>query len=138
MESVRGRLNGAGERRADHDRVGAAGDGLGDVAALAHAAISDDVYVDARLVEVAHARSRDVGDRRGLRTPMPSTARDVHALPGPTPTSTPAAPVRMRCSAGLVAGAPSHDDRHFELANELLQVESSAVLETCSAETTVP
>src|ERR1035438_1473926 len=32
-------------------------------------------------------------------TPMPSTAREVQALPGPTPTSTPAAPVRMRCNA---------------------------------------
>ncbi len=32
-------------------------------------------------------------------TPTPSTPRVVHAAPGPTPTSTPAAPVRIRCSA---------------------------------------
>ena len=32
-------------------------------------------------------------------TPMPSTPRLVHAWPGPTPTSTPTAPVRIRCSA---------------------------------------
>ena len=32
-------------------------------------------------------------------TPMPSTPRLVHAWPGPTPTRTPTAPVRMRCSA---------------------------------------
>ena len=32
-------------------------------------------------------------------TPIPSTPRVVHAAPGPTPTSTPDAPVRMRCSA---------------------------------------
>ena len=32
-------------------------------------------------------------------TPTPSTPRVVQAAPGPTPTSTPAAPVRMRCSA---------------------------------------
>ena len=31
-------------------------------------------------------------------TPMPSTPRVVQAAPGPTPTSTPAAPVRIRCS----------------------------------------
>ena len=31
-------------------------------------------------------------------TPIPSTPRVVHAAPGPTPTSTPAAPVRIRCS----------------------------------------
>ncbi len=30
-------------------------------------------------------------------TPSPSTPRVVHAAPGPTPTSTPAAPVRIRC-----------------------------------------
>ncbi len=30
-------------------------------------------------------------------TPMPSTPRVVQAAPGPTPTSTPAAPVRIRC-----------------------------------------
>ena len=30
-------------------------------------------------------------------TPMPSTPRVVHAAPGPTPTSTAAAPVRIRC-----------------------------------------
>ena len=30
-------------------------------------------------------------------TPMPSTPRVVQAWPGPTPTSTPIAPVRMRC-----------------------------------------
>ena len=30
-------------------------------------------------------------------TPMPRTPRVVHAAPGPTPTRTPTAPVRMRC-----------------------------------------
>jgi hypothetical protein len=30
-------------------------------------------------------------------TPTPSTPRVVQAAPGPTPTSTPAAPVRIRC-----------------------------------------
>ena len=32
-------------------------------------------------------------------TPIPRTPRVVQAAPGPTPTSTPAAPVRMRCRA---------------------------------------
>ena len=50
------------QRRAEHDGVRAAGDGLGDVAALRHAAVGDHVDVDARLVEVAHPRARDVGD----------------------------------------------------------------------------
>ena len=61
------RLVGAGERRADHHRVGTAGDRLGDVATGAHAAVGDDVHVDAGLVEVADACARGVGDRGGLR-----------------------------------------------------------------------
>ena len=60
------RLGGGGERRADHHRVGAADDGLGDVAAGAHAAVGDDVDVDAGLVEVAHAGGAGVGDGGGL------------------------------------------------------------------------
>ena len=56
-------------------------------------------------------------------TPMPSTPRLVHAWPGPTPTSTPTAPVRMRCRRGRVRRAAADDDRHVELADELLEVE---------------
>src|SRR5438445_184556 len=40
--AVSGRLLGAGEDRSDHHRVGAAGEGLADVAADAHPAIGDD------------------------------------------------------------------------------------------------
>src|SRR5207237_3552042 len=53
-----GRLDCTGERGADHDRIGPAGNGLGDVAAGAHPAVGDDLHVAARLVEVAHAVRR--------------------------------------------------------------------------------
>jgi len=39
-------------------------------------------------------------------TPMPSTPRVVQAWPGPTPTSTPIAPVRMRCSVVAYEATP--------------------------------
>ena len=59
-------------------------------------------------------------------TPMPSTPRLVHAWPGPTPTSTPTAPVRMRCSAVEYDAHPPTIDGEVELADELLQVERLA------------
>src|ERR687885_108022 len=50
-------LRRAGERGADHDRVGAAGERLGYVAAAAHAAVGDHVHVTAaRLVQVVAPR----------------------------------------------------------------------------------
>src|SRR4029453_13889303 len=39
-------------------------------------------------------------------TPMPSTPRVVHAAPGPTPTSTPTAPVPIRCKPGEELAQP--------------------------------
>ena len=47
----------------------------------------------------------------------------VWAAPPPKPTSTPAAPVRIRCSAAGVGRAAADDDRHVELVDELLEVE---------------
>ena len=60
-------------------------------------------------------------------TPMPSTPRLVHAWPGPTPTSTPTAPVRMRCSAVEYDAQPPTITGQVELADELLQVERLAL-----------
>ena len=65
--AVAGRLVGARQRRADHHGVGAAGEGLGDVAAVAHAAVGDDLHVLARLQHVLRAGRGDVGDGGGLR-----------------------------------------------------------------------
>src|SRR5215211_6868322 len=67
------RLLGLGEGAAEHDGVGPAGYGAGHVSPGAHPAVGDDVDVLAGLV--------------------------VQMRPGPTPTRTPTAPVRMRCSA---------------------------------------
>ena len=71
-------------------------------------------------------------------TPTPSTPRVVHACPGPTPTSTPSAPVRIRCSAvwyeaqpPTMVGIGSEEMNSFRLSAWPFE-------ETCSAETTVP
>src|SRR4051812_34205250 len=61
-----GRLLGAGQRRADHHRVGPAGNRLGDVAAGAHAAVGDHIDVLTGLEHVLGARRRDIGDRGRL------------------------------------------------------------------------
>ena len=73
-------------------------------------------------------------------TPMPSTPRLVHAWPGPTPTSTPTAPVRMRCNAveydahpPTITGISYSRMNFFKLSGWR---ESS--FDTCSADTTVP
>ena len=85
---------------AEHDGVGAAGDRLGDVAAGVHAAVGDEVDVDAGLVEVAHAGGPGVGDGGGLRHADAEASRRWWTPSAvPTPTSTPAAPVRIRWSA---------------------------------------
>src|ERR1039458_9791626 len=60
------RFDGSGERRTDHDGVGAAHDGLGDVAPRRHATIGDDLHVHAGLVEVLGAGGAGVGDGGGL------------------------------------------------------------------------
>src|SRR5262245_56990971 len=61
------RLDGARERRADHDRVGARGEGLAHVAAGRHAAIRDHGDVAARFLIMEVARGGRVGRRRHLR-----------------------------------------------------------------------
>src|SRR5437588_7605670 len=66
-----GSLYRPGEGRTDHDRIGPAGDGLGDVAPGAHPAVGDDLHVAAGLVEVAHPGRRNVRDGRRLGHPDP-------------------------------------------------------------------
>ena len=108
VEAAARGVGGPGERRADHHRVGAAGDGLGDVAGAADRAVGDDVDVAAAgLVEVVAPGGGDVGDGAdAIGTAMPSTVRVVCAAPPPKPTRTPAAPVRIRCSAAWWVAQP--------------------------------
>ena len=102
-----GRVGGPGERRAEHDRVGAAGDRLHDVAGLAHAAVGDDVHVAAAgLVEVVAARARDIrhrrrhgrvdAERRARGRGRAAAEADEHAR----------RPVRMRVQGAVYVAAP--------------------------------
>ena len=71
-------------------------------------------------------------------TPTPSTPRVVHAWPGPTPTSTPSAPVRIRCSAVWYEAQPPTIVGIGRLAMNSFRLSAWPFEETCSAETTVP
>ena len=66
------------------------------------------------------------------------TWRVVHAAPGPTPTSTPTAPVRMRCRAVWYEAQPPTMTGTGSSAMKRFRLSGSATDETCSAETTVP
>ena len=123
VEPVPGRLVGARERRADHHGVGAAGDRLGEVAAVAHPAVGDHLAVVARLEHVLGAGRRDVGDRGGLRHADPQ-----HAARGARRARADADQHGRRAGPhqvqpGVIARAAAHHDRDRQLADELLEVE---------------
>ena len=117
------RLIGAGERGADHHGIGAAGEGLRDVAAVAHSAVGDHLHVLTGLEHVLRAGRRHVRDRGGLRH-----ADAEHAARGAGRAGANAHQHRLRpgphqVQPGGVRGAPADDHRHRHLADELLQVE---------------
>ena len=62
----------------------------------------------------------------------------VQALPGPTPTRMPAAPVRIRCSAAWYEAQPPTTTGMSSSRMNFFKLSGSAVFETCSADTTVP
>ena len=123
VEAVARRLVGARQRRADHHRVGAAGDRLRDVAARAHAAVGDHAAVVARLEHVLRARGRHVGDRGRLRD-----ADAEHAAGGARRAGADADEHAGRArahevQARVVAGTAAEHDGDRQLAHELLEVE---------------
>ena len=128
MVALAGRLVGRGQRRADHDGVGAAGDGLGDVAPGPHAAVGDDVDVDAGLVEVAHAGAGGVGDGGGLGDADAEHAPAGAGLAGADADEHGDGPRPHEVERRRVRGAAADDDRQLELPDELLQVERLGVL----------
>ena len=118
-----GRLLGLGERRADHAGVGAAGDRLGQVAAVAHAAVGDDVDVPPGLEQVLHPGAGRVGDRRRL-----GHADADHLAGGAGGARADADEHADRAGAHEVEGrrvrrAPADDDRDGQLGDEALEVE---------------
>ena len=113
----------ASQRRADHHRVRPAGDGLGDVAAVAHATVGDDLHVLPGLEHVLGARGGHVGDRRRLgHADAQHTSRRARGA-GPHAHQHPGSPRAHEVQTGAVARAPADHDGHRDLAGELLQVE---------------
>ena len=118
-----GRVRGQCQRQAQHDGVGAAHDGLGDVARGAHGAVGDDVAVHTGLVEVAHAGRPGIGDGGGLRSVqsqhLPAGADMARAGPYEHAGGSGAHQVQGR----LVAHAATDDHRRLHPADERLEVE---------------
>ncbi len=123
VEAATGCLLGAGEGRADHHRVGAAGDRLGDVAAGPHAAVADHVHVLAGLQHVLGPGRGDVGDRGRLRDADPEHAAGGAGGAGADPDQDADRPGPHQVQAGRVGGAAADDRRHRHLGDELLQVQ---------------
>src|SRR3954452_25252542 len=71
-------------------------------------------------------------------TPTPNTPRVVHAAPGPTPTSTPAAPVRIRCSPVWYEAQPPTTIGTGTWPMNSFRFRDSATLRTASAPPTGP
>ncbi len=71
-------------------------------------------------------------------TPTPRTPRVVQAAPGPTPTRTAAAPVRIRWRAVWYEAQPPTMTGIGSEAMNSFRLSVSPFEETCSAETTVP
>jgi len=121
----------------DHHGVGAAGDGLGDVAALLmppSAITCTYTPVSSRWRMRAPATSAiAVAWEHRCRAPRATCRR----CPVPRHEHTGGAGAHeVQC--GLVARAAADDHRQFELAMNFFRLSGSTVFETCSAETTVP
>jgi hypothetical protein len=123
VEPAAGCLGGPGQRGADHHGVGAAGEGLGDVAAGAHAAVGDDLHVAAALVQVPHPGRRGVGDGRALRDPDPEHLARRAGGPRADPDQDADGPRPHQVEGRLVRGAPSDDDGKVVGGDELLEVQ---------------
>ena len=118
-----GRLVRGGERRADHHRVGTAHDGLGDVAAGAHATVGDDVDVHAGLVEMPHAGGPGIGDGRRLRDADAEHPTGGAGVAGSDADQDAGGARAHQVQRSLIARAPADDDRDVELAYEPLEVQ---------------
>ena len=123
VEAVTGRFVGARERRADHDGVGAERDRLGDVAAVAHAAVGDHERVVAGLEHVRRARVRDVRDRSRLRDADTEHPARGAGSAGADADEHAGGAGAHQVQAGVIGRAAADDDGHFEGGDELLEVQ---------------
>ena len=137
--AVARRLGRRGQRGAEHDGVGAAHDGLGHVASRPHPPVGDDVDVYAGFVQVLSPGGPGVGDGRGLGY---ADAEDSPGRAGMARARPRRARRRRRYASG--AGPPGrrrNRRRSTGISNsrmKRLRLRGSTVLDTCSAETTVP
>src|SRR5262249_56729192 len=124
-----GHLGAGGQRLAEHHRVGAAGDGFGDVTAGGDVAVGDDVHVPAAgLVQVVPARRGRVGDRGGHRHVDAEHVRRAGTGVGPVADDDAGGAGAHQVQRGLVVRAAADDHRDVQLGDERLEVQRLAVL----------
>src|SRR5918992_4035188 len=122
VETLPGCFVRPGKRGPDHDRVGAAGDGLGDIAAGAHPSVRDDVGIPAGLVEVLHPGGGGIRDRRGLGNADPDDPPSGAGRPRPHTHQDAHRSGTHQVQRGRVRRAPADDHRDLEPGDEFLQV----------------
>ena len=118
------RLGGPGQRRAHHDRVGADGQRLGDVAAAGHRPVGDHVHVAAAgLVQVVAPGRGHVGDRGGHRHRHAEHLHGGVAGAAAEADQHPGGAGAHQVQRGGVGRAAADHHGDVELVDELLQVE---------------
>ena len=128
------------QRGTEHHRIGATGDGLGQVAGRVDVAVGQHVHVAAAgLVEVFAPRRGGVGDRgRHRHADAEHLVTGGHATGGAVADDHPGRTGAHQVQRGAVVQHAAGDDRHIELGDERLEVQRFAVLATRSADTIVP
>ena len=114
---------GAGERRADHHRVGADRDRLREIATCAHPAVGDHIAVLAGLEHVLRTGGGDIGDRGCLRHAEAENAAGRAGGTGSDADEHADSAGAHQVQAGRIGGAAAGDDRDPDLLDELLQVQ---------------
>ena len=106
METATGRFLRPGQRRADHDRIGAAGEIAMAISPECTTERTAMTWTATSSSRVVAPRSSDVGDRRGHRYRDPQHGPTGVCGAASNPTNTPAAPVRIRCKAAWYVAQP--------------------------------
>src|SRR5438270_5656582 len=123
VEAPAGRLIRTCERRADHHGVGSQRNRLGDVPAVAHAAVGDHLAVLTGLEHVRRAGVGDVGYRSRLRDTDAQHAPGRAGRPGPDADEHAGGAGAHEVQARVVGGASTDDHGHVQRRYELLQVQ---------------
>ena len=113
----------AGQRRANHDRIGTTCDGFGDVATGPHPAVGNHVDVSAGLVEMPDPGPGGIGDGGRLGDTNPEHTARCAGGSGPDSDQHPGGAGSHEMEGGAVGGAAPDHHGNLDTLNERGQVE---------------